>query len=119
MGHDFPTRNLLSSQATAGLSEVGMKYFPTWPTKSLAGFAHIKKKRVRTQDTIVLLLNQRQQRQVRGQGKGEVKEEPPSGKKNTSSIGVGERGLGQNSEVLSLLETRILQLQAGRMGEKL
>lgn len=40
-------------------------------------------------------------------------------KKNTSSIGVGERGLGQNSEVLSLLETRILQLQAGRMGAKL
>lgn len=119
MGHDFPTRNLLSSQATAGLSEVGMKYFPTWPTKSLAGFAQKKKKRVWTQDTTVLLLNQRQQRQVRGQGKGEVKEEPPSGKKNTSSIGVGERGLGQNSEVLSLLETRILQLQAGRMGEKL
>ena len=45
MGHDFPTRNPLSSQATAGLSEVGMKYFPTWPTKSLAGFAQKKKKK--------------------------------------------------------------------------
>lgn len=78
-----------------------------------------KKKRVWTQDITVLSLNQCQQRQVRGQGKGEVKEEPPSGKKNTSSIGFGERGLGQSSEVLSLLETRILQLQAGKMGEKL
>lgn len=45
MGHDFPTRNPLSSQATDGLSEVGMKYFPTWPTKSLAGFAQKKKKK--------------------------------------------------------------------------
>lgn len=43
----------------------------------------------------------------------------PLRKKNTPSIGVGEKGLGQSSEVLSLLETRILQDQAGRMGEKL
>lgn len=120
MRHDVSTRNPVSSQASAGLSEVGMKYFPTYPTKPFADFAKKKKrKRIWTQDITVLSLNQHRHRRVRGKGKVTVEEEPPSEKKIPSLFWGGERGLGQSLDVHSLLEISILGGQAAKMEEKL